>query len=167
MAHSAASKKTTTHFDSDSIERKPDPIDIHVGQRLRLRRMLIGMSQEKLGEAVGLTFQQIQKYERGANRMGASRLYRIAQILNIPVSFFYSELSTQNLAGTPGFAETGQAPLQDEVTAIPEDMLRRRETLELVRAYYKTVPKQRRKILDLIKAMALASNLDQAIAEEE
>lgn len=129
--------------------------------------MLIGMSQEKLGEAVGLTFQQIQKYERGANRMGASRLYRIAQILNIPVSFFYSELSTQNLAGTPGFAETGQAPLQDEVTAIPEDMLRRRETLELVRAYYKTVPKQRRKILDLIKAMALASNLDQAIAEEE
>ena len=70
----------------------PDPVDVHVGARLRLRRNLIGMSQEQLGKASGLTFQQIQKYERGANRMGASRLYQIAQILNVPVGWFFEDM---------------------------------------------------------------------------
>lgn len=167
MAGPSANIKMPTKHDADVVQSKPDPIDIYVGQRLRLRRMLIGMSQEKLGEAVGLTFQQIQKYERGANRIGASRLYRMAQILSIPVSFFYSEMPSQALTGIPGFAEAGQTPLQDDPMSIPNDMLRRRETLELVRAYYKTDPKQRRKILDLIKAMAIASNLEKTVAEEE
>src|SRR5512134_3751494 len=70
----------------------PNPVDIHVGSRVRLRRTLLGLSQEKLGEAVGLTFQQIQKYERGANRIGASRLFEFSRILDVPVSFFFDDM---------------------------------------------------------------------------
>jgi len=72
----------------------PNPIDVHVGSRVRLRRTLLGMSQEKLGEALGLTFQQVQKYERGVNRIGASRLYHLSQILDVPVSFFFDDMPT-------------------------------------------------------------------------
>ena len=71
---------------------KPNPVDIHVGARVRLRRTLLGMSQEKLGEAIGLTFQQVQKYERGANRVGASRLYDLSRVLEVPVSFFFDDM---------------------------------------------------------------------------
>ena len=73
----------------------PDPIDVHVGQRLRLRRNILGISQQKLGNSVGLTFQQIQKYERGTNRMGASRLYQFCRILKIPVSFFFENIPAE------------------------------------------------------------------------
>lgn len=72
-------------------KKKPNPIDIHVGSRIRLRRTMLGMSQEKLGESLGITFQQIQKYEKGTNRVGASRLQNISQILNVPVSFFFED----------------------------------------------------------------------------
>ena len=71
--------------------RRPNPIDIHVGSRVRFRRMLLGMSQEKLGEKLGLTFQQVQKYEKGINRIGASRLFDLAQVLGVSVQFFYEE----------------------------------------------------------------------------
>src|ERR1041385_4815801 len=70
----------------------PNPVDVHVGQRVRMRRVLLGMSQEKLGAALGLTFQQIQKYERGANRIGSGRLYQLAKVLDVPLSYFYDEL---------------------------------------------------------------------------
>ncbi|MDH3740939.1 MAG: helix-turn-helix domain-containing protein, partial [Hyphomicrobiales bacterium] len=73
--------------------RNPNPIDVHVGNRVRMRRMLIGMSQEKLGERLGLTFQQVQKYEKGSNRISASRLYQMAQILGVPVQFFFEDIS--------------------------------------------------------------------------
>src|SRR5258707_2708635 len=110
---------------------KPNPIDIHVGSRVRLRRTLLGMSQEKLGEAIGLTFQQVQKYERGANRVGASRLYDLSRVLDVPVSFFFEEMAApgESSAHTSGLAE-GPAGYE------PDPMLKR-ETLELVRAYYK------------------------------
>ena len=72
-------------------KKKPNPIDVHVGSRVRLRRNMLGMSQEKLGEALGITFQQIQKYEKGANRVGASRLQAIATVMNVPVSFFFED----------------------------------------------------------------------------
>jgi len=75
------------------VTSNPNPIDIHVGSRVRLRRTLLGMSQEKLGDALGLTFQQVQKYERGANRIGSSRLYKLSQILDVPVSFFFDDMS--------------------------------------------------------------------------
>src|SRR5947207_14067501 len=83
---------------------KPNPIDIHVGSRVRLRRNLLGMSQEKLGEAIGLTFQQVQKYERGASRVGASRLYDLSRVLDVPVSYFFEEMR-------PGVASAAQARL--------------------------------------------------------
>ena len=115
----------------------PNPIDVHVGRRLRLRRTLLGMSQEKLGEAVRLTFQQIQKYERGVNRIGSSRLYQLSQILDVPVSFFFDGL--------------------DEGASVwsPDDIWLKRETLNFVRAYYRIGdPAARKGLSDLIKAMA-------------
>lgn len=118
-----------------------DPVDAHVGARLRMRRTLVGMSQEQLGATVGISFQQVQKYERGINRMGASRLYQFAKILRIPVSYYFDELEgheSQNLVTTE------------------EEKIYSRETLTLVRAYY-AVPdkKQREKIMSLIKTMAV------------
>src|SRR5690242_11100667 len=128
---------------------KPNPIDVHVGTRVRLRRTLLGMSQEKLGEAIGLTFQQVQKYERGANRVGASRLYDLSKVLDVPVSFFFEEMAP------PGSAEARGGEAGDKYTADP---LLKRETLELVRAYYK-IPDQhvRRRLFDLAKALAKSS----------
>ena len=100
-------------------EDGPDPIDVYVGTRVRMRRTLLGMTQTQLGEALGLTFQQVQKYERGANRISASRLYQTSQILDVPVSFFFDELDVEAMAWSP------------------DDILPKRETLELVRAYYR------------------------------
>ena len=134
----------------------PSPVDIHVGTRIRLRRTLLGMSQEKLGDALGLTFQQVQKYERGVNRVGASRLYELSRVLDVPVAFFYDDMSDKvtNLHGTGhttratgGFAEPQDGFGTDET-------LNRRETLELVRAYYRiTEPGVRKRVFDLIKSM--------------
>ena len=89
----------------DRGSRRANPVDVHVGSRVRLRRMLLGMSQEKLGEHLGLTFQQIQKYEKGINRIGASRLYDLSKVLSVPVQFFYEELAVAGVDGAAGFAE--------------------------------------------------------------
>jgi transcriptional regulator with XRE-family HTH domain len=137
----------------------PDPVDVHVGARLRLRRNLLGMSQEQLGKASSLTFQQIQKYERGVNRMGASRLYQIAQILNTPVSWFFEDMPVfPNGDGSKnGLSDNEQSMLEG---APPSDnqILQRRETLELIRAFYRiTDQRQRRKVYDLVKSMAGAA----------
>ncbi len=124
----------------------PDPVDIHVGGRVRLRRTLLGMSQEKLGGALGLTFQQVQKYERGANRIGSSRLYHLSHILDVPVSFFFDDMPVEVAGG--GFAEGGQQVYDQE-------KLSRRETLELVRAYYQIEdPEVRKRMFELVKAIA-------------
>lgn len=134
----------------------PDPVDIHVGTRLRLRRNLMGMSQEQLGKACGLTFQQIQKYERGANRMGASRLFQFARLLDVPVSYFFDDVRGERVAVHPsvGFAEKDQSPLEG-APHLDSEILNRRETLELIRAYYRIIDdKTRRKVYELIKSMA-------------
>src|SRR5688572_31144920 len=93
--------------DNERGSRKPNPIDAHVGTRVRLRRMLLGMSQEKLGEHLGLTFQQVQKYEKGVNRIGASRLFDLARVLGVPVQFFYDEAPSDMVETSlsPGFAD--------------------------------------------------------------
>ncbi|MDR3425362.1 MAG: helix-turn-helix transcriptional regulator [Alphaproteobacteria bacterium] len=137
----------------------PDPVDIHVGARLRMRRNLVGLSQEQLGKSLGLTFQQIQKYERGINRMGSSRLFQIAKTLSIPVSYFFEDLpSTLGATAQQGFAESGQEPLEGGSASEHQsdyDILRRRETLELIRAYYRIQDsKQRRKVYELIRSMS-------------
>src|SRR3954453_21104466 len=91
---------------------RPNPVDVHVGARVRLRRTLLGMSQEKLGEALDLTFQQVQKYERGANRVGASRLYHLSQVLDVPVAYFFEEIAaTPAPATTPGEATGDRDPM--------------------------------------------------------
>ncbi len=140
----------------EKAERLPpgvaNPVDIHVGARVRLRRTLLGLSQEKLGAAVGLTFQQIQKYERGANRVSASRLYEFSKILDVPVSYFFEEM--------PGDLETHagrlKAGLRDhDQDEIERDPLVKRETLELVRAYYRIEsPRVRKRVFELAKALA-------------
>ncbi|MGD8325802.1 MAG: helix-turn-helix transcriptional regulator [Sphingomonadales bacterium] len=125
---------------------KPDPVDVHVGSRVRLRRTLLGMSQEKLGDALGLTFQQVQKYERGANRIGSSRLFQLSKILDVPVSFFFDDMETASSAR--GMSDANAEPFEAE-------QLARRETLELVRAYYRiTEPTVRKRIFELVKAVA-------------
>ena len=125
-------------------------IDAHVGARVRMRRTLLGLSQEKLGEALGLTFQQVQKYERGANRIGASRLYQISKVLDVPVSYFFEEI-TEPEPGSPQAAAVG---LREQSQEFDHDPMAKRETLELVRAYYKiSDPKVRKRVFELVKAI--------------
>jgi transcriptional regulator with XRE-family HTH domain len=133
---------------------KPNPIDVHVGRRLRLRRTLLGMSQERLGQLLGLTFQQIQKYERGVNRIGSSRLYELGQILDVPISFFFDDMGqdgrTPDLLA-PGLAED-PAAFAFEARELQLD---KRETLELVRAYNRILdPGVRKRLFELTKALA-------------
>lgn len=128
--------------------KKPNPIDTHVGSRVRLRRMLVGMSQEKLGEQMDLTFQQIQKYEKGVNRIGASRLFHLAQILDVPVQFFYEGAPAIDRPSTPGFADASNE-------AFIYEFLNSREGLELNRAFVKiSDPKVRRSIIELVRSLA-------------
>ena len=134
---------------------KPNPIDVHVGRRLRLRRTLLGMSQERLGQLLGLTFQQIQKYERGVNRIGSSRLYELGQILDVPISFFFDDMAdggrTPDLLA-PGLAEDPAGFVFDEARELQLD---KRETLELVRAYNRIPdPAVRKRLFELTKALA-------------
>lgn len=151
------SEETTERPDRES---RPSPIDVHVGSRIRLRRTLLGMSQERLGDALGLTFQQVQKYERGVNRVGASRLFDISRVLDVPISFFFEDMP-EGMDATPisgprgrmyGFAEA-QEPFSNGV----DENLTKRETLELVRAYYRiTDPAVRKRMFDLMKSLAPA-----------
>jgi transcriptional regulator with XRE-family HTH domain len=137
-------------------ESRPSPIDVHVGSRIRLRRTLLGMSQERLGESLGLTFQQVQKYERGVNRVGASRLFDLSRVLDVPISFFFDDMPDSlaaNFGGVP-HRRAGSVETQDP---FGDDTLSRRETLELVRAYYRiTDPSIRKRVFDLIKSMGPA-----------
>jgi transcriptional regulator with XRE-family HTH domain len=121
--------------------------DLHVGKRLRRRRRLLGLTQQQLAESIGIRFQQIQKYECGANRVTASRLYELAVALNVPVNYFFEGLQQQPMpAAAPG------APANDR-DLIAADVLSQKETLELIRAYYKLGERPRRRLLDLAKAL--------------
>ena len=129
-------------------KKKPNPVDIHVGSRVRLRRTMLGMSQEKLGESLGITFQQIQKYEKGTNRVGASRLQNISNILTVPVSFFFEDAPGDQPSNATGMAEASSSNYV-------VDFLSSSEGLQLNRAFVKIGDaKVRRKIVDLVKALA-------------
>lgn len=133
-----------------SAEAKQDihDFDVAVGARLRERRLQMGLTQEKLGTMLGLTFQQVQKYERGVNRIAASRLFDIAKLLEVPLTYFYAGMT----AGQ-GFAETGQEPLEGRIAASSDKNYE--ETNELLLAYYNIKDQEkRRRILDLIHAMS-------------
>jgi transcriptional regulator with XRE-family HTH domain len=128
-----------------ALTKKPNPIDIHVGGRVRMRRMILGMSQERLGEQLGITFQQIQKYEKGTNRIGASRLQNIAGVLSVPVSYFFENAPTHT--GAPGLGDGGNGHVADfQPTS---------ETIQLNRAFVRIGdPRVRRRILDLVRSLA-------------
>lgn len=131
---------------------EPDPVDTHVGARLRLRRTLMGLSQTELARAVGLTFQQVQKYESGANRISASRLYHIAEALDVPVSFFFDDM--------PRFGSASGLH-EDQATFNPQDS--GREGLEMMRNYHRISDESiRRSIYDLTKSLANKLCMDEA-----
>ncbi len=130
----------------------PNPIDVHVGSRVHLRRRLLDMTQEGLGEAIGVSFQQVQKYERGSNRIGASRLFDLARVLDVPIRFFFDDMSEDVAARSPG-QSNGTAR---ETVDVGLDPMAVRETLDLVPAYYKIHDASvRKRILNLIRALAL------------
>ena len=138
MANKPRSKSTQFKFDG------PHPIDIGVGSRVRGRRILMGMSQERLGDELGVTFQQVQKYEKGANRISASRLHDISQILDVSPGYFFEEITGIKLSSQ------SQPP-----RPAASDPLNKRETLELVRAYYRIAdPDVRHQITALIRSLA-------------
>jgi transcriptional regulator with XRE-family HTH domain len=127
-------------------KKQANPIDAQVGNRVRIRRMLIGMSQERLGDLLGLTFQQVQKYEKGVNRIGAGRLFEMARILGVPIDFFYE--GVESAEGRPGFAEPEGAPPVMEFVSSGEG-------LQLSLAFMKIKdPKVRKRVLDLVKSLA-------------
>jgi len=118
------------------------PVDVHVGQRIRHRRWLLGMTQQQLAENVGIKFQQIQKYETGANRVSASRLWDISEALGVEISFFFEGLHQDGDGG------------QKEHCGVPTDILADKEALDLVRSYYAMPENQRRRLFDLARVLS-------------
>jgi transcriptional regulator with XRE-family HTH domain len=142
----------TLKEDKDTLSG-PHPVDVHVGKRIRLRRNILGLSQEELGKAVGVTFQQIQKYERGANRVGSSRLYEFSKVLSVSVGYFFDKFSPGQTA--PGFAEENEANEGFQYASQMDN----KETLQLVQAYWKiSSPKLRQRVISLVKDMANETN---------
>lgn len=131
------------------------PVDIHVGSRVKLRRKFMHISQDKLGKELGITFQQIQKYEKGSNRIGASRLYELSQCLNVPPAFFFDDMP--KIERPTGFGPGGRDDDKDFISPYNHDQyqLSRNETLLLVRAYYNIKDKTvRKRMFELVKAVA-------------
>ena len=161
MAQEEKSVEVTAHLPEERNARQANLIDEHVGARVRLRRMLLGMSQEKLGESLGLTFQQVQKYEKGVNRIGASRLFDLAQVLGVPVQFFYDEWSA--IAAESGHAVGFSEKPQESYVV---DFLGSRDGLELNKAFVRiTDPKVRRSVIDLVRSLAGPEPTDDMGAE--
>lgn len=151
--------KIESKVEMNSTKRKtkgiPDLVDKHVGKQLRSRRSLMGLSQEKLAEAVGVTFQQVQKYERGTNRISASRLYTFSKILNVSIDFFYDGMQENNSA--TGMSDNDQESFDPSAGASnpPENIMSKKETIDLLKAYYSIDDdKKRKELLNLVKSMA-------------
>lgn len=139
------------HVAEERNARRPNPMDAHVGARVRMRRMLLGLSQEKLGELLGLTFQQVQKYEKGVNRIGASRLFDLSHVLGVPIQFFYDDAPAamvDSAIAAGGFAERGGEPYV-------ADMMSSRDGIELTKAFSRiSDPRVRRAVLELVRSLA-------------
>lgn len=132
-------------------QKTPNPIDVYVGSRVRLRRMIVGMSQEKLGEYLGLTFQQVQKYEKGTNRIGASRIYQISKILDVPVQFFFDGAPDEGRS----FEQASEGFSEDKSGSFLMEFVGTSEGLELNRAFQKISNASiRRNLLDLVRTLA-------------
>ncbi len=137
---------------ANNVARKAHPIDVHVGGRVRFRRVFLGFSQEKLAKALGLTFQQIQKYERGANRISASRLYELAQLLDVPLTFFFE--GVEEIAGERNTAAAMELRSGTHFQSIDPDFVSQRETLNLISSYYRISDADvRTEVLGLLKSL--------------
>ncbi|MCH2163966.1 MAG: helix-turn-helix domain-containing protein [Marinovum sp.] len=128
------------------------PVDVHVGKRIRHRRWLVGMTQQQLAEHVGIKFQQIQKYETGANRVSASRLWDIAEALDVQVSFFFDGL--EDTSPVEGVADRVPQDMVSTERAVPADLMGDKEALDLVRSYYAIPENQRRRLFDLARVLS-------------
>ena len=161
-------KSIETHLDG-----KPNPIDVHVGNRLRIYRTLRGITQEELASLLGLTFQQVQKYEKAQNRICASRLWELSKALQVPVSTFYEGLpginTKRNTHQLPSITnESLKLKVAEEKELLNEDPLTRKETLELVRAYYSIADRNAaRKIYELMRSMAFPSAEDENLTDKQ
>ncbi len=134
------------------VEKAPNPVDVHVGVRVRLRRLMMQMSQDRLGDKLGVTFQQVQKYERGANRVSASRLWGMAEILEVPIQYFFEGLKEKDEAY--GFAE-------DDETPMVYDFINSTDGVQLASAYSRiSDPKIRRQILQLVRSLGTDAKED-------
>lgn len=139
-----------------SSDGSPNPIDAHVGTRIRLRRAILGLSQEKLAEELGITFQQVQKYERGLNRVGASRLWHLARILGVSVNFFYDNFDEETQEKISDSSPTVFSFAEDPAPTYERDILSRKDVLELVRHYIRiNDPKIAKNVLDLVKSISV------------
>lgn len=149
---------------------QPNPVDVHVGARVRFRRAILGMSQSRLADELGLTFQQVQKYERGANRISASRLWDLSRVLGVPVSHFFEDMADGTACQSPRYISTSQNP--DAAEGNPGELpgsppMQSRETLELVRAYSSiNEAPVRRRIYDLTRTLSALSNANPLPADD-
>ncbi len=150
MADKSKELEPADDADERGNSRRANPVDKHVGERVRMRRMLLGMSQERLGEQLGLTFQQVQKYEKGVNRIGASRLFDLAQVLGVPIQYFYESMpaAVSGHGAVAGFADKAGDPYV-------ADFLSSRDSVELNKAFARiTDPRIRRSIVDMVRSIA-------------
>ncbi len=132
----------------------PSPVDVHVGTRLRVRRTLLGMTQTKLGDQLGVSFQQMQKYEKGTNRISSSRLYDLARVLDVPIEYFFDDMPVAVEASSPATKRHGRVK---EPPSYEPNPMHKRETLELVRAYYKIKDAQvRKQLYEMIETIGAA-----------
>ncbi len=146
-----------------STSGSPNPVDVHVGNRIRLRRTLLGYSQQFMARKLGLTFQQIQKYEKGCNRVGASRLWDISKVLNVPMDFFFEDMDKAIESQSPMMQSISDGEeclmLNEDVEEIELDPMKKRETIELVRAYYRITNRSlAKKLFDLIISLSKTSS---------
>ncbi len=161
MAGSSRSRRSTKSRPRRGVKTRPtrggpNPIDIHVGARVRLRRNLLGLTLQTLAKAVGVAYQQLQKYEWGVNRIGASRLFYLSHVLDVPVSFFFDDLSPA--AAGAGRKRRARGLSEAPAAALDSDVLNKRETGELIRAYYRVKdPQLRKRVLGLLEAVGKPS----------
>ncbi|WP_426960138.1 helix-turn-helix domain-containing protein [Muricoccus radiodurans] len=150
-------RSVTTKADLGQEQEKAlHPVDAYVGARVRLRRTLLGMSQAALGKALGLTFQQVQRYERGLNRIGASRLLELTRVLDVPIAFFFDDMP-DGLSGAADVQARFAGALAEQADGVDGDLRQQRETLELVRAYHLIAePAVRKRLLDLVRSLGSA-----------
>ncbi|MBR3676958.1 MAG: helix-turn-helix transcriptional regulator [Alphaproteobacteria bacterium] len=139
-------------------DNEPNPVDVHVGKRIRLRRTILHITQQEMAEMLGLTFQQVQKYEKGMNRVGASRLWDISRVLKVPMGFFFEDMDAKVAMQSPRMLQTplgGEYKVSEQKNSFDDDPMKKEETLQLVRAYYRITNRAvAKQMLDLMIALS-------------